>query len=211
MMTTKRRTQDERSAETRGLLQEATVRSLMEVGYTNTSTSGIAKRAGVSRGAQTHHYPEKMDLIVSATEYMFLNFADNLEKLATDLAKGRLTYDSFFDAVWQEMKTGDWFYSSLEIIVAARGDSELRERLRPLIIVLHQRFEEIWTKTFEATDPQRLGVRPVMNLVMNVFRGMAVQAVLRPDPAYFEDMLSAMKTILAVHLRPRQLASDAVP
>ena len=41
-----RRTQDERSARTREALHLATIESLMEVGYANTSTSGIAKRAG---------------------------------------------------------------------------------------------------------------------------------------------------------------------
>lgn len=210
-MTTKRRTQDERSTETRRLLQEATVRSLMEVGYANTSTSGIAKRAGVSRGAQTHHYPGKMDLIVAATDYMFQNFAENLEALALDLREGRLSYDSFFDAVWREMQTGDWFYSSLEIIVAARGDAELRRRLEPIIIVLHRRFEAIWTKTFEAVDPDRIAPRPVMNMVMNVFRGMAVQAVLRPDSSYFEEMLATLRAILTVHVQPRQLAKDSPP
>ncbi|MBT9386551.1 TetR/AcrR family transcriptional regulator [Pseudooceanicola sp. CBS1P-1] len=207
----KRRTQDERSTETRRLLQEATVRSLMEVGYANTSTSEIARRAGVSRGAQTHHYPGKMDLIVAATEYMFRNFADQLEALGSDLRAGRLDYDSFFDALWEEMQHGDWFYSSLEIIVAARGDEELRQHLEPLIMVLHARFEATWLRSFEATDPEGLGPRPVMNLVMNVFRGMAVQAVLRPEPRYFEEIMHVLKTMIAAHLRPRTRAATPVP
>ncbi|WAP67363.1 TetR/AcrR family transcriptional regulator [Jiella pelagia] len=119
-----RRTQEQRSAETRKLLLAATVQSLMEVGYANTTTAGIARRAGVSRGAQTHHFPDKMALIVSATEEMFENFAAGLEGLAADLREGRLTYDGFFDEVWADILKGEWFYSSLEIIVAARGDAE---------------------------------------------------------------------------------------
>lgn len=197
-----RRTQEERSAETRKLLLAATVQSLMEVGYANTSTAGIAKRAGVSRGAQTHHYPGKMDLIVAATEQMFDNFAGGLERLSGELRAGRLSYDDFFDAVWDDVRNGDWFYSSLEIIVAARGDEELRRHLASLILDLHERFEEVWSSTFVATDPAIVSSRVALNLVMNVFRGMAVQAVLRRDEGYFLDMLAALKAILAVHVRP---------
>lgn len=200
----KRRTQDERSSETRRLLHEATIRSLMEVGYANTSTKGIADRAGVSRGAQTHHYPGKLSLIVAATEDMFDIFADGLEGLAQELREGRLDFDGFLDAVWQQMLTGDWFYSSLEIIVAARGDAELRHQLAPLILDLHARFESIWTRTFVARDPERISARVAMNLVMNVFRGMAVQAVLRRDERYLQEMLAALKLLLAAHVRPAQ-------
>ncbi|ETA49620.1 TetR family transcriptional regulator (plasmid) [Ponticoccus alexandrii] len=202
MTVSTRRTQDQRSTETRRLLLAATVKMLMDVGYANTSTSGIAKRAGVSRGAQTHHYPSKMALIVAATEEMFANFASGLEALATDLRNGALDYDTFFDAVWDEVLRGDWFYSSLEIIVAARGDTELRQQLAPLILDLHKRLEAIWSQTFESVNPEVVTSRVALNLAMNVFRGMAVQAVLRRDEGYFRGMLLALKTILAIHVRP---------
>ncbi|NIZ13804.1 TetR/AcrR family transcriptional regulator [Phaeobacter sp. HF9A] len=202
MTTTARRTQDQRSAQTRQLLLQATIQSLMEVGYANTSTAGIAKRAGVSRGAQTHHYPGKMDLIVAATEEMFANFAAGLENLAEELRAGRLSYDAFFDAVWNGVLNGDWFYSSLEMIVAARGDEELRRHLAPLILDLHECFEATWSRTFVAVDAEVVSARVALNLVMNVFRGMAVQAVLRRDEAYFSEMLATLKAIIAVHVRP---------
>ena len=204
MTVTTRRTQDQRSAKTRRLLLDATIQSLMEVGYANTSTAGIAKRAGVSRGAQTHHYPGKMDLIVAATEEMFANFATGLETLAGELRAGRLSYDAFFDATWDGVLNGDWFYSSLEIIVAARGDDELRRQLAPLILDLHERFETTWSRTFVAVDPAVVSSRVALNLAMNVFRGMAVQAVLRRDEAYFLEMLAALKAVIAVHVRPAE-------
>jgi len=204
MTVTTRRTQDQRSAKTRRLLLDATIQSLMEVGYANTSTAGIAKRAGVSRGAQTHHYPGKMDLIVAATEEMFANFDNGPETIAGELRAGRLSYDAFFDEIWDVVLNGDWFYSSLEIIVAARGDDELRRQLAPLILDLHERFETTWSRTFVAVDPSVVSSRVALNLAMNVFRGMAVQAVLRRDEAYFLEMLAALKAVIAVHVRPAE-------
>ena len=58
-----RKTQAERSAETRQLLIDATIDSLLAKGYVATSTTAIAERAGVTRGAQIHHFPKKLDLI----------------------------------------------------------------------------------------------------------------------------------------------------
>ncbi|WP_104020511.1 TetR/AcrR family transcriptional regulator [Roseovarius nitratireducens] len=197
-----RRTQTERSDRTRRLLHEATIALLMEVGYSNTTSLGIAKRAGVSRGAQTHHYPEKIDLIVAATEDMFDAFAEGLSKQATELRSGTLSLDDFLARVWMRMLEGDWFYASLEIIVAARGDEELRRRLQPAIFSLHSRFESIWRETFAPTPGSDLDPAVVMNIVMNMCRGMAVQAVLRPDRDFLHDMLKVMAVLLRERVKP---------
>ncbi|WP_210205794.1 TetR/AcrR family transcriptional regulator [Hoeflea marina] len=184
------------------MLHEATIDSLLEVGYANTGTQHIVKRAGVSRGAQTHHYPGKQDLIVAATETMFEGFANDIEKLATGLRDGEYDLGQFIDRLWAEMISGTWFYASLEIIVAARGDQGLRQRLAPLILNLHSRFETAWDATFIAKEPEKLSSRVAMNLVMNVLRGMAVQAVLRRETPYYEEMLQAIKAILHSHVTP---------
>lgn len=197
-----RRTQTERSDRTRKLLHEATIALLMETGYSNTTSLGIAKRAGVSRGAQTHHYPEKIDLIVAATEDMFDTFAEGLAEQARHLRSGKLSLDAFLELVWLRMLDGDWFYASLEIIVAARGDAQLRQRLQPAIFSLHNRFEAIWRETFTAAPDSDADPVIIMNIFLNVFRGMAVQAVLRPDKAFLQDMLKVTSGLLREQVRP---------
>jgi AcrR family transcriptional regulator len=57
-----RRTQEERRAATRGALLDATIDCLVEYGYHGVTTSRVAERAGVSRGAQVHYFPTKTDL-----------------------------------------------------------------------------------------------------------------------------------------------------
>lgn len=49
MMIAGRRAQDQRSAKTRRLLLQATIGTLMDVRYANTSTAGIARRPGAPR------------------------------------------------------------------------------------------------------------------------------------------------------------------
>src|SRR5690242_5936361 len=65
-----RRTQEQRRAETRAKLLDAAIESLLEVGYAATTTRAVAQRAGVSSGAQTHHFPRRVDLVAAAVEHL---------------------------------------------------------------------------------------------------------------------------------------------
>ena len=52
----------------RARLMDATVDLLVERGFSGTSTTLVSERAGVSRGAQLHHFPTKNDLVVAAVK-----------------------------------------------------------------------------------------------------------------------------------------------
>ena len=59
----RRRTQQERRAATRAALLDATIECLVEYGYAGVTTTKIVEHAGVSRGAQVHHFPTKAQLV----------------------------------------------------------------------------------------------------------------------------------------------------
>jgi len=69
-VTTVRVPQEERSRAMRARLMDATIECLVERGFGGTSTTLISERAGVSRGAQVHHFPTKNDLVVAAVEHL---------------------------------------------------------------------------------------------------------------------------------------------
>ena len=54
----------------RARLLDATVECLVERGWSGTSTTLVSERAGVSRGAQLHHFPTKNDLVLAAVEHL---------------------------------------------------------------------------------------------------------------------------------------------
>jgi len=66
----RRRTQDERSSAMRERLLDATIECLVEYGYTGTTVTRIADRAGVTRGAQVHHFRTKDDLVTAAVKHL---------------------------------------------------------------------------------------------------------------------------------------------
>ncbi len=119
------RTQAQRTAATRTKLLDAAVDSLVESGYAGTSTQGIAKRAGVSRGAQLHHFPTKETLVVAAVAHLVDKRL--VEILETHPPEPDDALETLFDAF-----VGPLFDAALELWVAARTDPALHEAMIPL-------------------------------------------------------------------------------
>src|SRR5207247_1037006 len=72
-------------AETRGKLLDATIECVLEVGYAHTTVRRIAELAGVSLGAQTHHFPRRVDLVGAAIEHLAERRTTELRGKAAEL------------------------------------------------------------------------------------------------------------------------------
>jgi AcrR family transcriptional regulator len=114
----------------RARLLEATVECLVEVGFAGTSTTLVSERAGVSRGAQLHHFPTKNALVVAAVEHLTEKRAAVLADAAATLPDGprhtravlQVLADHFASPV---------FAAALELWVAARTDEALLAAVAP--------------------------------------------------------------------------------
>jgi AcrR family transcriptional regulator len=126
-----RRTQEERSAATIEKLLEATIDSLIDVGYEQTTSRSVAERAGVSRGAMSHHFPRRIDLMVSALDRIRqLRLEAALARLeSTPSGAGRV--EAMVDGLWTQF-TSPLFIAALKLWVAAQEDPELYARLAPI-------------------------------------------------------------------------------
>ena len=82
--------QGERTRAMRRRLLEATVECLVELGWAGTTTTVVSERAGVSRGAQLHHFPSKQELVVAAVEHLSERRREVIAASAANLpTKGR--------------------------------------------------------------------------------------------------------------------------
>jgi len=132
----KRRTQAERSAAMRTRLLDATVECLVTYGYSGTTTQKVAEIAGVTRGAQVHHFRSKEDLVAAAVEHLAEQRAQaairNLGRVAAD----EDPVSMMLDYLW-ESHQGPIFVATLELWVAARTDRVLAEhidRVEPIVV-----------------------------------------------------------------------------
>lgn len=125
----RRRTQAERRAATRAALLDATIECLVDYGYAGTTTVRIVERAGVSRGAQVHHYPTKADLVAEAVRHLAAKRADEfVDEVSALPSKGRKRIEMLLDRLWA-IHTSPLFAASMELILASRTDPELRDRM----------------------------------------------------------------------------------
>lgn len=120
-----RRSQGERSASTRARLIDATVDCLTQYGYAGTTTPRIAEMAGLTRGAQMHHFGSKHELMSAAMHHM------TAKTVATVVAGFKDGYTSaedpigaIFELIW-DVHVAPGFVPVVELWVAGRTDREL--------------------------------------------------------------------------------------
>ena len=176
---TPRRTQHERSATTRGLLLDSTIRCLVEDGYSGTTTTRIAELAGVSRGAQVHHFHTRAELVAEAVEHVAARRAAELLQETGELPDGRERVPAALDLIWHS-HSGDLFQAALELWVAARTDDELRVALSRTERVLEEHILAFCRRLFGAAgdDPD---FDASMGVALDAMRGLAVLRALDDD------------------------------
>ena len=185
-------TQAERSAITTEKLLGATVGSLIERGYRGTSTPEICRRAGVSRGAQLHHYPTKESLVGAAVEHLLTQRVTELQARLFAAPAGVLDLEDAAGFLWK-VYTGDTFYAWLELVVAARTDDDLRAIVAALDERLVARSERLVQKFLlpYVDDPRR--IKATTRLILAIFDGLATHRILSQDDALAKDALRVAK------------------
>lgn len=198
--TASREPQQERSRLTQQRLLTATVECLVEFGWSGATTTVIAERAGVSRGAQLHHYPTRAALVLAAVEHLADLRAAELRVEAAAL--GDLASHDRHDRVLDMLAasfTGPLFAAALEVWVAARTDPDLRAALIPLEAKVGREMHRLAVDLLDADEAQP-GVREAVQATLDLLRGLGVANLLTDDSARRAALLAAWKDQLALIL-----------
>ena len=174
---------------------DAAIEALCADGYARVTTTEIARRAGVSRGAQLHHFPTKADLLTAAVEHLLerrmREFVDSL----TTMAAGADRIDASMDLVWS-MFQGPTFVAWMELWLAARTDADLAATM----IATDERFTTESRKLFVevvtdigAYDPETLEM--LRDLAFAVMTGVALQRLIPRDRRPASDYLDILKRL----------------
>jgi AcrR family transcriptional regulator len=160
-------------------LLEATIECLVEKGWSGTSTTLVSERAGVSRGAQLHHFPTKNDLVIAAVEHLWAardeHYRNALESADAGPDRTRTVVHVLGDQFSSEM-----FEAALELWVAARSDAALHAAVIELERKIGRSTHRILVEAL-GVDESVPGVRELVQATLDLVRGLGLANTLTDD------------------------------
>jgi AcrR family transcriptional regulator len=194
----RRRTQAERSSETRGKAIAATILVLLEQGFAGTSTPAIALRAGISRGALSHQFATKADLLVAVVDHLVERF---LERFAIEDGRRPLAarVEQIVDRAWAIYGSDDYL-AMLNVVFGAVGDTQLTARLQERFARIERELPRVWRRTFDHLDLSEDRLQLGLLTLIVQMRGMALDRGYGRAPRQPEKQLALLKTVIRRHL-----------
>ncbi|CAM4285864.1 DNA-binding transcriptional repressor AcrR [Mycobacterium basiliense] len=193
------RTQQQRREETVARLLQASIDTIVEVGYARASAAVITKRAGVSVGALFRHF-ETMGDFMAATAYEVLRRQlETFAKQVTEIPADRPALEAAL-GILRDITSGPTNAVLYELMIAARTDPKLKE-------TLHNVLEQYSAKIYDAAralpgaesfSEETFPV--IVALLTNVFDGAAIVGAVVPQPDIAEQRIPVLTALLAAAL-----------
>jgi AcrR family transcriptional regulator len=198
-----RRTQAERTAQTRERIVRAAVESIAEVGFQKTTASEITRRAGVTWGAVQHHFGGKDGILTAVLEESFARFAARLAEVPIGGEPLAARVSGFVDRAWAHFGSPD-YHSTFEILLNATAegagdegsDAEPGEPIWQSEMLAS--WNRVWSRIFADVDLPRRKTVALQTFTISVLSGMAALAMLRRavEPMHAAELELLKQTLL---------------
>lgn len=195
--------QIERTALMKARLAQAAFDLIREQGYVNFRTAAVARRAGVSQGAQLHHYPTKNSLALAAIEYAYERSTE-----ATTLRIARLPPDiDPVDALLDDAQAfflSPYFRVALDILMAGGADATLKQELTALTLRQRGRVERLWLERLVDAGWSLSAAEDVLAMSLCLVRGLAIRALVEPVEESIERLFERWRRMVATQFTDRR-------
>ncbi|MGD9865149.1 MAG: TetR/AcrR family transcriptional regulator [Pseudodonghicola sp.] len=181
-MTTKRRTQTERTEQTRTALIDATVALLMERGMQGATVQEICKRARVTTGAIQHHFGSKTGLIVEVVRVLFTPFVDRIAPAEEDELPLETRVERVIDHYWT-LYGDERYFAVVEALLSARNDPELMEMIVGFRSRQMETLDQALTREFADVGLPAYQMRASLERMIDYLRGHALRRLFQADRA----------------------------
>lgn len=211
-----RRTQAERTLSTQRKLIDGAIELLKRKRYVGFRIADVAEHAGVSKGAQTHHFPAKDMLVLQALEEVYrrtsaraMERVHSARKNADGLLE-MLVIDS------RDFFLGDDFLLSLDLMMVDPGSS-LEGDVRRLAQQYRLPVEQAWLDALIEAGHPPLQSRDVVRLTFAIARGFGIRQLITGGDGEFESLMAtwrrmaeAMLLLSASAAPPQQMRAPAI-
>lgn len=199
-----RRTQAQRSDATRLLILQACAKILRRRGINGLRTQTVAAKAGVSQGAQFHHFPNKKDLVIATIKYV------NDVALETSKARAKKleTKDDVFESLIEdanEFYFSDYFFMTLAVGFSGEDDDEIQLAVRQLIWDTRSAVEKIWRERLTRVELPEQIASDLLSLTLSIVRGFSIRSLIGEDRTEIDRLLNVWRDMLRAYLKEQNL------
>lgn len=169
------------SALMRTRLLEAGIECLARYGYAGTTTTLIQHAAGVSRGALLHHFPTRADLMLAIAHHAHKLGEQRVEERLQAYPAGRERFLALIGTVWETMDEPREV-ALVEIMVGARGDPLLAERITSFVDDMHRiRTDQVWAMVADLGVTNRARLDAAVKLHLAAMHGLSIEYLVTRD------------------------------
>lgn len=193
------RTQQQRREETVARLLQASIDTIIEVGYARASAAVITKRAGVSVGALFRHF-ETMGDFMAATAYEVLRRQlETFTKQVAEIPADRPALPAAL-TILRDITAGSTNAVRYELMVAARTDEKLKETLQNVLGQYSAKIHDAARALPGAESFPEETFPVIVALMTNVFDGAAIVRGVLPQPELEEQRIPMLTALLTAGL-----------
>lgn len=193
------RTQQQRREETAARLLQASIDTIIEVGYARASAAVITKRAGVSVGALFRHF-ETMGDFMAATAYEVLRRQlETFTKQVAEIPADRPALPAAL-TILRDITAGSTNAVLYELMVAARTDEKLKETLQNVLGQYSAKIHDAARALPGAESFPEETFPVIVALMTNVFDGAAIVRGVLPQPELEEQRIPMLTALLTAGL-----------
>jgi AcrR family transcriptional regulator len=199
----RRRTQAERSQETRTRILKAAANLIRKRGYARFRTAEVAQEAGLSRGAQLHHFPTKDSLVVATLEYVFEQAQVLSRRRASAVNRPRDLIEAVIEDA-REFFFSEHFMVAIDIVLSTSTDQSVRKQVLDISRKARRPVETAWTGALAASGVPGQLASDIVALTLSLVRGMALRTLWDNDPKWFDELFSLWRQMIKVFLSDRK-------
>ena len=199
----RRRTQAERSEETQTRILKAAANLIRKRGYAHFRTAEVAKEAGLSRGAQLHHFPTKDSLVVATLEYVFEQARVLSRRRATAVNRPRDLIEAVIEDA-REFFFSEHFMVAIDIVLSTSTNQSVRKQILDISRKARRPVEAAWSEALAENGVPGQLASDIVALTLSLVRGMALRTLWDNDPKWFDELFSLWRQMIKVFLRDRQ-------
>ena len=192
------RTQQQRREETIARLLDASIDTIIDIGYARASAAEITKRAQVSDGALFRHFPTMRDLMAATPHEAARRQLEVGAKLVADIPSDKPALEAVLTII-SDITGNPTNTVMYELMVAARTDEILRDTLKDVLAVYGAKIYDAARAVPSADELEAFGEEnfaALVALLVNTFDGATIVRHVLAQPEIEERRIPLLLSLL---------------